>query len=227
MALGLIATLLVVAMCGEAAAEKSSCFDSVVASITKSKICFLFKPVQHRATCKIPADYSGSAELVINQDTNMFTLSAPANDLFQTGKICFNSFVQADPLTDKYTLKIAGEEIPSTRIKISQLMKTIKKMGDGKTHPTTGQKVTVHYTGYLMSGKKFDSSVDRGEPFTFTIGQGQVIAGWDQGVADMTVGEKATLLIPFKMAYGERGHTPVIPPKADLIFEVELLKVED
>lgn len=89
-----------------------------------------------------------------------------------------------------------------------------------------GKKVTVHYTGTLTSGEKFDSSLDRGEPFVFNLGSGQVIQGWDIGVAGMKVGGKRKLTIPPHLGYGERGAGAAIPPAATLLFEVELLKVE-
>lgn len=98
------------------------------------------------------------------------------------------------------------------------------KAGTGKT-PAAGQKVKVHYTGKLLDGTKFDSSVDRNEPFEFTLGQGMVIPGWDEGIALMKEGGKATLIIPSKLGYGPQGAGGVIPPFASLVFDVELLEV--
>ncbi|PWN97930.1 hypothetical protein FA09DRAFT_330095 [Tilletiopsis washingtonensis] len=98
--------------------------------------------------------------------------------------------------------------------------------GDGKTYPKKGDKVTMHYVGTLQSnGSKFDSSRDRGSPFVTSIGVGQVIKGWDEGVPQLSLGEKAVLTITPDYGYGARGFPPVIPANSTLIFEVELLKI--
>jgi FKBP-type peptidyl-prolyl cis-trans isomerase FkpA len=106
---------------------------------------------------------------------------------------------------------------------------TDTKTGDGAI-AAAGNKVSVHYTGWLYKndakGAKFDSSVDRGQPFQFTLGAHQVIPGWDQGVAGMKVGGKRTLIIPPELGYGARGAGGVIPPNATLMFDVELLGVQ-
>ena len=106
---------------------------------------------------------------------------------------------------------------------------TDTKTGDGNT-AKAGNKVSVHYTGWLSDngakGKKFDSSVDRGQPFQFTLGAKQVIAGWDEGVAGMKVGGTRTLTIPPELGYGARGAPGAIPPNATLIFDVELFQVQ-
>ncbi|HEU4953327.1 MAG TPA: FKBP-type peptidyl-prolyl cis-trans isomerase [Gemmatimonadales bacterium] len=98
-------------------------------------------------------------------------------------------------------------------------------VGSGE-EATAGRTAVVHYTGWLPDGKKFDSSRDRGEPFSFPLGAGQVIAGWDQGVAGMKVGGRRKLVIPSELGYGASGAPPDIPPNATLVFDVELLGVQ-
>lgn len=115
---------------------------------------------------------------------------------------------------------------------ISELQKIDTQIGTGR-EAEAGFNISVHYTGWLFDaaakdhkGKKFDSSVDRGQPFEFGLGQGQVIQGWDEGFAGMKIGGKRTLVIPPEMGYGARGAGGVIPPNATLIFDVELLNVK-
>ena len=105
-----------------------------------------------------------------------------------------------------------------TELQIESLME-----GTGDRQVTENDVISVHYVGTLTDGSKFDSSIDRGEPFTFTVGIGQVIQGWDQGTLGMKVGEKRRLTIPADLAYGEQGSGAVIPPNSTLIFEVELV----
>jgi len=112
-----------------------------------------------------------------------------------------------------------GEVITSSGLKYVDQM-----IGSGDV-AAAGKTVSVHYTGWLENGKKFDSSVDRGQPFSFPLGAGRVIKGWDEGVQGMKVGGKRKLIIPANLGYGSRGAGGVIPPNATLIFDVELLGV--
>lgn len=102
-------------------------------------------------------------------------------------------------------------------------LKIEKLVAGSGAAPRKGRLVTVHYTGWLSTGEKFDSSADRDEPFRFVLGARQVIAGWDMGVAQMVVGDKVRLTLPPELAYGRGGYPDVIPPDATLIFEIELL----
>ncbi len=114
------------------------------------------------------------------------------------------------------------KKYPQARVTDQGLLYVIVKQGTGEA-VQKGQNVSVHYTGLLENGKKFDSSRDRGTPFQFDLGRGRVIRGWDLGVAGMKKGEQRQLIIPYPLGYGESGYPGVIPPKATLIFDVELL----
>jgi FKBP-type peptidyl-prolyl cis-trans isomerase len=121
--------------------------------------------------------------------------------------------------------KLLMAQAPTGTIKTpSGLQYTDEKVGSGAS-PRQGQTVSVHYTGWLTDGKKFDSSLDRGQPFEFVLGQGQVIKGWDEGVASMKIGGKRKLIIPPDLGYGAKGAAGAIPPNATLVFEVQLLGV--
>jgi peptidylprolyl isomerase len=128
-----------------------------------------------------------------------------------------------------HTLPAWAQEIGKTVTTPSGLQIIDTKIGTGPA-PKAGQICVMHYTGWLYQngakGQKFDSSVDRGQPFEFPIGRRQVIAGWEEGVASMKVGGKRTLIIPPELGYGSRGAGGVIPPNATLMFEVELLGVK-
>ncbi|MBP6854679.1 MAG: FKBP-type peptidyl-prolyl cis-trans isomerase [Candidatus Pacebacteria bacterium] len=133
----------------------------------------------------------------------------------------FPSSVKAPENTDIKTTEISMDKITTA----SGLSYEIKVVGTGEV-ATEGSKVSVHYVGTLENGSKFDSSRDRGTPFSFNLGASQVIRGWDEGVAGMKVGETRILTIPSDLAYGPSGIPGVIPGGATLIFEVELLAVE-
>jgi len=122
---------------------------------------------------------------------------------------CGNSFSQSD-----------------TNTALSGLKYLIIEEGDGPD-AEAGKAVEVHYTGYLLDGKKFDSSLDRNEPIMFVLGAGQVIKGWDEGISLMNVGDKMRLIIPSELAYGNKGAGDIIPPDATLVFDVELVSVGD
>ncbi len=118
---------------------------------------------------------------------------------------------------------ITGKEMKTTPsgLKYYELLRT-----NNATKAGAGKAVKVHYSGYLADGKMFDSSVERGEPIEFVLGQGQVIAGWDEGITMMSLGDKLRLVIPYHLAYGESGRPPMIPAKAELTFDVELVAVK-
>lgn len=150
-------------------------------------------------------DVSTSAEAQLKSDT---LIAQSANDLMSEDA---NPTKRGDDLAE-----------PITTASGLQYIDLVEGTG---AMPQSGQRVTVHYTGTLEDGVKFDSSRDRSRPFSFTIGVGQVIKGWDEGVSTMRVGGRRQLIIPPELGYGERGAGGVIPPNATLIFDVELLRL--
>ncbi len=150
--------------------------------------------------------------------------------------LCLSSISFADEeasLKPKKGIPIKEQNMSSDVVKTPSGLaySIIKEAPEGAASPAKGQQVVVHYSGWLDNGKgeiskKFDSSVDRGSPFNFTIGVGQVISGWDSGVMMMKVGEKRRLYIPANLGYGSRGAGGVIPANAALIFDVELLEIK-
>lgn len=136
--------------------------------------------------------------------------------------LMFTSLSQSIELVNEEKDKMQDKEI-------KELIITDNKVGEGR-EAEKGLTVTVHYTGWLYEKgektSKFDSSVDRREPFSFVLGVGQVIKGWDQGVSGMQVGGSRTIIIPSEMGYGSRGAGNVIPPNSDLIFDVELIEIQ-
>jgi FKBP-type peptidyl-prolyl cis-trans isomerase len=151
------------------------------------------------------------AEMDAKREAEAKKAAAEAKKLESEEQAKINAYLKANNITAQPTASglIYIEEVPGTG-----------------TQAVNGNKVKVHYTGYLLDGKKFDSSVDRGEPFEFVLGQHQVIQGWDEGIAMMRVGGKAKLIIPSRIAYGPKGTGP-IPPYAPLVFEVELIEVSE
>jgi FKBP-type peptidyl-prolyl cis-trans isomerase FkpA len=146
-------------------------------------------------------------------------------------KLFLALLLSAGFVTTACSEQAASPASKTEKTSMTELIKTDVKLGTG-AEAVTGHNVSVHYTGWLYDaaapahkGKKFDSSRDRGQPFEFSLGQGQVIKGWDVGVAGMKVGGQRTLIIPSEMGYGARGAGGVIPPNATLVFDVELLGV--
>ena len=145
-----------------------------------------------------------------------------------TGKIPANSTLIFDvELIDiKKQFKDTDFDLPGKEIVLESGLRIIEHIKGRGQKPKSGNKVKVHYSGYLQTGVKFDSSHDRGREFEFVLGQGQVIKGWDEGIAQINKGGKSTLIIPPDLGYGERGAGGVIPPNATLLFEVELVDFE-
>jgi peptidylprolyl isomerase len=161
-----------------------------------------------KATLVIPANL-GYGERAMGKIPSNSTL------IFDVELIDFEAGFKPQP----YDVK--GKDTIRTNSGLGIIMVKTNEQG---VKPTNGNMVSVHYTGYLTDGSMFDSSVERGQPFQFGLGKGQVIKGWDEGIAALKEGEKARLVVPYTLGYGENGFPPVIPAKATLIFDVELIK---
>ncbi|MGB7567168.1 MAG: peptidylprolyl isomerase [Chitinivibrionales bacterium] len=144
--------------------------------------------------------------------------------LAETGSAAASANAGAKPASAKPAAKAKAAKTSDTVTTASGLKYIVTQKGPvGGAKPAKGTRIKVHYTGRLTDGTVFDSSVQRGQPFEFAVGTGQVIAGWDEALLDMTKGEKRTLIIPPKLGYGDRGAAGVIPPNATLIFDVEMI----
>lgn len=141
--------------------------------------------------------------------------------LFYRSSDAENGNIQVNQITENAMM----QDQPAKDV-VSELKIETTQEGTGERAVKSGDTISVHYTGRLTDGTKFDSSVDRGTPFTFTIGAGQVIKGWDEGLLGMKVGEKRTLTIPANKGYGATGAGGVIPPNATLVFETELVSIQ-
>ena len=154
---------------------------------------------------------------------DVVAMAEPATKIAQAAADLLPSAETPSPMTEENLAEEAPTE--ETLVTTDSGLQYVDITEGTGAMPQAGQRVTVHYTGTLEDGTKFDSSRDRGRPFTFQIGVGQVIKGWDEGVSTMRVGGQRKLVIPAELGYGSRGAGGVIPPNATLIFDVELLRI--
>ena len=198
----------------------------ILISTTVCVCCLLLALVsQLVAPSTVTAAPSGGAATAVVRSV---TADQPARPIFELDPEDPNPtlFAMAPANNNADASALGGPmESADTRVTASGLKITELNLGDG-AEAAAGQTVVVHYRGTLENGKQFDASYDRGKPFTFPLGRGQVIKGWDEGVQGMKVGGKRKLVIPPELGYGTRGAGGVIPPNATLIFEVELLDIK-
>ncbi|MBD2066714.1 FKBP-type peptidyl-prolyl cis-trans isomerase [Leptolyngbya sp. FACHB-671] len=192
----------------------------ILISLGVMAVCFVFLVV---------AQFTGTKE-AIAAESQPPTLEAPATPAQSPAQIFAQAIAQAPEIAQASDLLTpdATESMPENAENIittpSGLQYIDIEEGTGAT-PQAGQTVVVHYTGTLQNGTKFDSSRDRNQPFSFPLGAGRVIRGWDEGISTMKVGGRRQLIIPPELGYGARGAGGVIPPNATLIFDVELLRI--
>ena len=158
-----------------------------------------------------------SCKSITDSSSDEVATRSTTQDLDRVPKKIITKSIMSD------TTAIINEKWPEAITTASGLKYVVTQEGEGDAKPQKGSTITAHYTGMLLDGSKFDSSVDRNEPFVTAIGVGQVIAGWDEAFVSMKKGEKRTLIIPPELGYGAGGYPPIIPANATLVFDVELL----
>lgn len=149
-----------------------------------------------------------------------------ANGCETAGELAEQKAAEGHAMTESEGTMAGIPQVAGDTVTTPSGLKYIEMTVGTGAQPTAGQMINAHYTGWLTDGKKFDSSRDRGQTFSFPLGQGRVIAGWDEGIASMKVGGRRLLIIPPGLGYGERGAGGVIPPNATLVFDVELVGIQ-
>lgn len=207
--------------------------DLILVDGGKPQVDYIYRALKNK-NIKLPSKPAGESDIcyILTMDKNIivaFLAVAVVLVAGYYGAAYFDfggagGFESESGAVKNQTVENAPVEIENQEPKNAPLIEILKN-GKGK-EAKAGDRVSVHYTGWFTDGKKFDSSLDRGEPFEFVLGSGQVIRGWDIGVSGMKIGEKRKLTIPSDLAYGDAGAGAVIPPRATLIFEVELLEVK-
>lgn len=206
------------------AAVTASCFNNAKLTLKEKMLCVSYE-TQSKGSCPLQQREMYKAELEFeSKDGQKVTYSNPSA-VYGPLDVCFtntgNHFTFAD---GKVHFRIKDEVEVITNITANDLIYVSLKPGHGPA-PLKGQTVMAHYTGMFLNGTVFDTSRKRSFPFMFHLGQKEVISGWDITFASMQTGEKGIIVVPYQHGYGERGMPPTIPPKATLVFEVELVQI--